>query len=240
MNTIEIEELLNDCPTLYHMAESGSWPSIYERGLLSTTALLDLYRVNGRAREEIESQRRARSVSLEFAKLVKVVVRDQFPMSDTGLLRCLPTHISPRDWYRLLNGKVFFWLTKGRLLRLLNAGTYRSEAHDVLEISTRRLLENYFDKIWFCPMNSGCTKPMPHPRDENTFKRIPEYPYSHWRAKRPRGERIVEFAIDYGVPDIFKYVMRVVEMKKNDEIRTVYTAEIDAPPATRPRPRTRR
>jgi hypothetical protein len=50
------------------------------------------------------------------------VVRDQFPMTDAGLLRCLPNHISPADWYKLLNQKVFFWLTKDRLIRLLNAG----------------------------------------------------------------------------------------------------------------------
>ena len=226
MNTTELEELLKDCPTLYHMAQHGSWPSIYERGLLSTTALLDLYRVGGMSRELIESKRRDRSMLLETPELGRVVIRDQFPMNDSGLLRCLPTHISPMDWYRLLNGKVFFWMTKGRLLRLLNAGTYRSETHDVLEISTRELLERYFEKIWFCPMNSGCTKPIPHPRDENTFLKIPDYPYSHWRAKRPRGERIVEFAIDHGVPDIRKYVTRVVEMKNKNELRTIYTAQL--------------
>jgi hypothetical protein len=224
MNTFEIQELVKDCPTLYHMAGQGSWPSIYERGLLSTTALLDLYRVNGSARDIIESKRRARSVSLEHAELPKAVIRDQFPMSDSGLLRCLPRHIRPTDWYRLLNSRVFFSLTKNRLLRLLNAGTYRTEAHDVLEVSTQRLLNDYFERIWFCPMNSGCTKPMPHPRDEKTFLRIPDYPYSHWRSRRPRGERVVEFAIDHGVPDIRKYVTRVVEMQNNKEIRTIYTA----------------
>ena len=224
MNTIEIEELVKDCPTLYHMAEQGSWPSIYERGLLSTTALLDLYRVTGRVRHLIENERRARSTALESPELPKAVIRDQFPMTDRGLLRCLPNHISPLDWYRLLNNRVFFWLTKSRLFRLLNAGTYRAEVHDVLEISTQGLLDNYFKKIWFCPMNSGCTKPMPHPRDERTFLRIPDYPYSHWRSKRPRGERVVEFAIDHSVPDIRNYVTRVVEMQSNKELRTIYTA----------------
>jgi hypothetical protein len=224
MNTIDIQELVEDCPTLYHMAEQGSWSSISERGLLSTTALLDLYRVNGRERDFIENKRRARSVPIEQFGLPRAVIRDQFPLTDSGLLRCLPSHISPADWYRLLNSRVFFWLTKSRLLRLLNAGTYRTEAHDVLEISTQGLLENYFDKIWFCPMNSGCTKPMPHPRDEDTFLRIPAYPYSLWRAKRPRGERVVELVVDHGVPDIRKYVTRVVEMKGNEELRTLYSA----------------
>ncbi len=224
MNTAELEELLKHCPTLYHMAELGSWPSIYERGLLSTTALLDLYLVGGDTRHRIENERRDQSVELERLGLPKAVVRDQFPMTDSGLLRCLPSRIPPGDWYRLLNSKVFFWLTKARLFRLLNAGTYRTRSHDVLEISTRPLLEDYFEKIWLCPMNSGCTKPMPHPRDEKTFLRIPDYPYSHWRAKRPRGERVVEFAIDQGVPNIKKYVTRVVEMKSDDELRTIYVA----------------
>jgi len=50
----ELAELLQDCPTLYHMAERGSWPSIREHGLLSTSALLDLYGKQGAEREAIE------------------------------------------------------------------------------------------------------------------------------------------------------------------------------------------
>jgi len=224
VNKKELAELVADCPTLYHMAELGSWPSIKRRGLLSTSALLDLYSVTGAARRSIEEERRSDSIVLEHTKMPPAVVRDQLPMTDAGLLRCLPKHMAPPDWYKLLNQKTFFWLTKKRLIRLLNAGTYRDEAHDVLEVDTQGLLNNYFKKIWFCPMNSGCTKPMPHPRDEKTFLRIPKYPYSEWRSKRPRGERVVEFAIDHGVLDIRKYVTRVVEMKRDKEIRTIYTA----------------
>jgi hypothetical protein len=223
VNTEELRELVADCPTLYHMAALGSWPSIRERGLLSTSALLDKYQVTGEERRAIEEERRGKSVVLNYGGLPPAVVRDQLPMTDAGLLRCLPKHLSPADWYKILNQKTFFWLTKSRLVRLLNAGTYRNEAHDVLEVSTQGLLDNYFDKIWFCPMNSGTTKPMPHPRDESTFRRIPDYPYSDWRPKRARGERIVEFVVDYGVPDISKYVTRVVEMHGNKENRTIYT-----------------
>ena len=223
VNTEELRELVADCPTLYHMAALGSWPSIRERGLLSTSALLDKYQVTGEERRAIEEERRGKSVVLNYGGLPPAVVRDQLPMTDAGLLRCLPKHLSPADWYKILNQKTFFWLTKSRLVRLLNAGTYRNEAHDVLEVSTQGLVDNYFDKIWFCPMNSGTTKPMPHPRDESTFRRIPDYPYSDWRPKRARGERIVEFVVDHGVPDISKYVTRVVEMHGNKENRTIYT-----------------
>ncbi len=188
VNTEELKELVADCPTLYHMAALGSWPSIRERGLLSTSALLDAYQVTGEERLSIEEERRGKSIVLKHEKLPSAVVRDQLPMTDGGLLRCLPKHISPADWYKLLNQKTFFWLTKNRLIRLLNAGTYRNEAHDVLEVCTQGLLD----------------------------------PYSDWRPKRAAGERVVEFAIDGGVPDISKYVTRVVEMHGNKEIRIIY------------------
>jgi hypothetical protein len=93
----ELEELLSDCPSLYHMAEDGSWQSIRHRGLLSTTALLDLYGVTGVARVQIEERRRPASVLLESVGMPPAVVRDQLPMDDKGLLRCLPPHLAPTD-----------------------------------------------------------------------------------------------------------------------------------------------
>jgi hypothetical protein len=66
------------------MAEDGSWPSIRERGLLSTTALLDLYGVQGEPREQIEAQRRRTGVPLEREALPRAVIRDQLPMDDGG------------------------------------------------------------------------------------------------------------------------------------------------------------
>jgi hypothetical protein len=222
MDKSELEELLNDCPTLYHMAEHGSWPSIRDLGLLSTTALLDLYEVKGQQRSRIENERRSTRVPLTHPKLPQVFIRDQIPMDDRGLLRCLPADLTPGDWYRLLNRKVFFWLTKDRLLRLLNAGAYKADAHDVLEIDSRALVSAHKKEIWFSPMNSGCTKPMPHPRDRSTFLKIDDYPYSAWRKKRKAGERVVELAVEYSVPNVKAFVTRVSEMKGGKILRTIY------------------
>jgi hypothetical protein len=152
------------------------------------------------------------------------MIRDQIPMDDTGLRRCLPPHLIPSDWYRLLNQKVFFWLTRDRLLRLLHAGAYKTMAHDILEVDTRSLVSAYFHAIWLCPMNSGCTKPVPHPRGEDTFLRIPDYPYAGWRKRRRRGERVVELAVDYSVPDICKYVRRVLVMHSERELEVLFQA----------------
>jgi len=220
----DLAELLADSPTLYHMAEQGSWPSIRNYGLLSTTALLDRYGIAGAARAAIESKRRPASVPLERNGLDRAVVRDQLPMDDRGLTRCLEDGLSPEEWYRILNAKVFFWLTRERLLRLLNAGTYRLQEHDVLVLDAKPLIEAYQRKIWLCPINSGCTKPFPHPRGKKTFQRVSDYPYAQWKANRKRGERVVELAIDYAVPDVAKFVTRVVRMKASEELAVLFQA----------------
>lgn len=215
----ELSELLSDCPTLYHMAEVGSLPSIMEHGLLSTSSLLNLYQTSDPPRRAIESERRGSSVQLTREGLSAAVVRDQLPMDDRGLTRCLEDGLTPTDWYRLLNSRVFFWLTRDRLVRLLSAGTYRDQEHDVIEIDSKTLVNAYREKIWLCPINSGCTKPFPHPRGKNTFARIPDYPYADWRKKRKVGERVVELCVDEGVKDIKKYIKRAVRMKAGTEIK---------------------
>ena len=217
MTDDELAELIQDCPTLYHMAERGSWPSIRQHGLLSTSALLDLYGVHGRERDAIEGQRRPAGVRLRHPALGEAVIRDQQPMDDAGLRKCLLDGLSPWDWYRLLNGKVFFWLTRARLDRLLAARPYRSIEHEVLELDTAALVAANRDAIVLSPINSGATRPFPAPRGLATFLPIAEYPYAHWRSKRPRGERIVELAVNRCVPEIAQFVRRVTTMRSGEE-----------------------
>ena len=220
MTDRELEELIAHCPVLYHMAERGSWLSIRDRGLLSTSALLDLYSIDGEDRAQIEREYRPKSVEVNAEGLPRAVIRDQIPMSDAGLRRCLPAHMMPEDWYVLLNAKAFFWFSEARLHRLTGARAYRDREHDVLEVDSRSLIEEHRAQIWLCPINSGCTKPMPRARDESAFARIDDYPYGYWRGRRGRQERVVELAVDYGVLDIRRHVRRVV-VKKGAEVLSV-------------------
>ena len=222
MTDAELDELVSECPTLYHMAERGSWFAIQQYGLLSTSALMDLYGIEGARRETIELRHRPASVPINADGLPGAVVRDQIPMSDEGLRRALPARLKPSDWYALLNAKVFFWLSLERLHKLTGAKTYRDREHDVLEIDTRSLIEAHREKAWLCPINSGCTKPMPHPRDESAFLRIADYPYAHWRRRRRRTERVVELAIDNSVLDIADHVKRVVIKRGNESLGAVF------------------
>jgi hypothetical protein len=179
-----------------------------EHGLLSTTALLDLFEVCGDERFRIESCHRPESIPIIHAVHGHAVIRDQKPMSDRSVRKSLAGDLEPADWYRELNSRVFFWLTEERLNTLLNARAYRDQRHDVLVVDTRRLVERHEHRIVLSPLNSGCTIPFPHKRDLKTFQRMTEYPYAS-RKRLP--DPIVELAVDYGVPDIRDLVTEVRE-----------------------------
>ena len=224
MTEDELDELLRDCPTLYHMAEAGTWSSIRRHGLLSTSALLDLYRVDGAQRHALEAQRRPEGVALRLPGLEGAVIRDQKPMDDAGLARCLGGGLSPGDWYRLLNGKVFFWLTRARLTRLMEARPYRGLTHDVLELDAAALVAACRDAVTLSPINSGATRPFPAPRGPNTFLPIDLYPYADWRSRRPRGERVVELVVEHRVPEVTRFVRRVTRRSGRDPGAVLFEA----------------
>ena len=204
------------------MAEGGSWDSIAQHGLLSTSALLDLFGYQGEQRSVIESRHRPESITIEHPEYGTAVIRDQKPMDDVGLIRSLQDGLSPTEWYRLLNSKVFFWATRERLGRMLNARPYRNKTHDVLTIDTASLVERYQDSIVVSPMNSGATRPYPHPRGLDTFCSIEEYPYESWERRRKRGDEIAEIAVDYGVRDIIDFAICVDSMRRDQIIGAIW------------------
>jgi hypothetical protein len=203
------------------MAEEDSWDSIREKGLWSTSGLLDLFEIDGEPRQEIEQQNRRESVEITHPVHGTVVIRDQKPMSDGALEKCLQDGLSPQDWYQILNRKVFFWATHGRLLKLLNGRAYRDKTHDVLTVDTERLLAVHADQITLCPYNSGSTIFKPVVRGENTFLSIADHPFEHWKKKRGR-DAVVEVAVDTGVPDLNNIVIKVEKMHGSKVIDEIY------------------
>jgi hypothetical protein len=48
--------------------------------------------------------------------------------------------MTPQQWYKLINSRVFFWVKEERLHRLLTAAEYVDFEHDVLTVDTASLL----------------------------------------------------------------------------------------------------
>ena len=190
------------------MAQDGAWDSIRERGLLSTTALLDLFEVNGDVRRQIESCHRPRSITIAHPIHGSAVIRDQKPMHENALLKCLH-NITPREWYELLNRKSFFWVSEERVQQLLAARLYRSSIHTVITVDTASLLNAHVDRIALSPINSGSTLYNPRPRGAETFLSLADYPFNERKKKAGLKRAVAELAIDYSVPDVRHHVIRV-------------------------------
>jgi hypothetical protein len=222
----ELDELVGHCPYLYHMAMKDSWASIQKNGLLPTNDLLDLFDVDEVQRQSLTSKRRPHSVEINHPTHGMAIVRDQIPLYDADLQKCLTGGLTPEDWHERLNERVFFWLTEERLKRLMCAGAYRKLEHLILKVPTQAIIENYRDSIELSPMNSGCTKPMPHPRGPDTFLSIDNYPYDFWKKVRRRkaGERVVELTVIGGIPDISKYVVQASIRSCNGLTTVIYEA----------------
>jgi hypothetical protein len=218
---MKIDDLIKHYPRLYHMAESGTWESIREHGLLSTSALLDLFEINGKERREIEDQHRPELVPITHNKYGRAVVRDQKPMRESSLLNCLTKPLTPRDWYRILNRNVFFWLDSRRLNGLLGAKPYRNKRHCVLTVDSGHLITAYEKEITLSPMNSGSTLYDPLSRGLETFLPIAEFPFEKRRATRPIQNTVVELLVKYAVPNVDEFVLKVEERKGTEIIETI-------------------
>lgn len=207
------DRLIELYPTIYHMAEAGTWTSIRDRGLMSATATLDHFEVSGVQRARLESEQRATKMTVIPGAPEAIVLRDQIPMPPSRLLRALGGRTTPEAWYRLINGKVFFWAQEHRLENLLNARQYRHLEHDVLSVDTQALVAAHGHEMWLCHMNSGNTFPMPVPRGPEIFRRLDEYPVNRKNNPVPH---VVEILVDYAVPDISQFVIEVRRMKGSE------------------------
>ena len=203
------DELVAAFPRVYHMAHKDSWPSIREHGLLSTSALLDLFEIEGEGRRAIEAAHRPDSVTIAHPIHGQAVVRDQKPMSDSKLTSCLTHGMRPEDWYRHLNQRVFWWATRDRLESMVGARAYRGDPHTVLTVSTRRLVDRYLDVVQVATINTGSTAYRAVPRGRETFVPLRDFDYDASRRKRGPQRAIAEVVVNHAVPDVRDLILRV-------------------------------
>ena len=196
-------------PRLFHMAEADAWPSIQRHGLLSTSALLDLYGVHGDARASIERRRRGDFIPVNHPLHGPALIRDQRPMTDETLAPVLRDGLAPADWYALLNGRVFFWVEEDRLRKLLH--TYRHRRNVVLVLDTGRVLADHAGRVTLSGINSGYSRRYAQPRGRDTFRRLADFPA--WRVVGADGKRtrqpVAECALDHALPRVEDYLVEL-------------------------------
>lgn len=206
------ELLIELYPRLYHMAHVGSWPMIQRHGLLSTTALLDLFEINDVQRPALESRVRRKSEEISHPTYGRALLRDQKPLNEKKLANALDDGLAPGDWYHLLNRKVFFWGPESRLKILQTAREYESDRQTIVVVDSAELVRRHGDRVLLCHMNSGATQPMAFRRGRKTFLSIPDYPLAERLKKYGRKGAVAEVTVDYSVPDISEFAVEVFEV----------------------------
>jgi hypothetical protein len=206
------ELLVELYPRLFHMAHAGSWPAIQRHGLLSASALLDLFEVGGPRREELETRRRAKSEEILHPVHGRALLRDQIPLSEKKLAGALEDGLTTADWCQILNSRVFFWGPESRLGTLQNADAYRGERQTVLVVDAAKLVARHGGEIELCHMNSGATNPMAFTRGKRTFLPLDVYPLRERLKKYGKKAAVAEVTVRHAVPDIANLVAEVYEI----------------------------
>lgn len=192
---------------VYHIAEADNWPSIERDGLLSAQALFERAGARAEDRFAIEQHRPVRTVLGDGT-----VIRDQSPMPPAALKPCL-RGLTPAQWYKLLNGKVFFWFDEDRVARHLHA--CRRTAQIVLTIDAEALLARHAACASVAPFNTGNARRKPAVRGRATFVPWMMWQASGWRSEseglgttpRAKSHKPAELTIDHAVPDILAFVV---------------------------------
>lgn len=201
------EELAERHPRLYHVTTPGAWPLIERHGLLPTAALLELFGLGSAQREAMVSRRRPESVPVAHPDLGEVLITDNVPLSEAALARCLEDGLTPADWLRMLNARVFFWADRGRLDGLLNARLNRGRAREVLAFDTLGLARAHAERMEISPINSGATIRKPARRGLSTFTPLLAMEYRDWQRRRGGRDVIVEVTVRDGIPDAARHLV---------------------------------
>jgi hypothetical protein len=224
---VELDELVRLYPRLYHMAAPDAWPQIVRHGLLSTEALLDRFEVAEPQRTELLTRRRGVSVKISHPKHGTAVVRDNIPLSESKLAAAL-ADMTVDQWLRLLNSKVFFWLQRERVSRLLGAHAYRASSHLIITVDTQLLLGHIGDdSVTLSRINTGSTAYRAAPRGRDTFKQISDYTHPPRRRALKSASDIAELSVAGAVADILS-VAEYADLHTPDGTQLVWKREPEA------------
>ncbi|KTD24241.1 MULTISPECIES: DUF7002 family protein [Legionella] len=203
------EELAARHPCLYHITAPGAGESIKQKGLLSTSCILDLYNIQGASRVNIELHRRPSEITLEHAQYGRIVINDNIPLTESALAKCLEDDLTPSDWLRLLNARVFFWASKQSLERHLNARLNCNRQREVIVVDTLSLAKAHAERMELSPINSGATLRKAARRGLKTFTPLLQYTLDEWRKLRGGRDDIREITVRNSVKDITNYIITI-------------------------------
>ncbi|MFB9841106.1 DUF7002 family protein [Mucilaginibacter ginsenosidivorans] len=168
---MNIDRFITLRPYLYHLTDRDNLPLILEYGkLLSTKKIIELS--GNAAYVHINTARRSTHKKIVIGDRV-FSIRDQKPISEKNLVKCLTDGWDCARFYDHLNDRVFMW-SKPEYLNN-HYKTYEHEGPIILRFNTDSILAAN-PHVKFCRLNSGATRSSSHhngappPRGIDTFQ----------------------------------------------------------------------
>ena len=199
---------------MFHCADAVNVDGIHRIGLLSTNELLRLGCFGSTTEAQVRAHR-TRGTTLPSGAFI----RDQAPMPPQSLLRCLDGGISVHEWYHVVNDHVFFWLSRERARRHLNALHERAQV--LLTVDVWSLVDAYERAVYLTPFNIGNARRRPARRGRRTLVPLASWRDSAWRfeAEPGRAERSArhppaELLVKDAIPDISRFIVSAVRVTR--------------------------
>jgi len=175
---MDINKFIINRPTLYHLTNENNLPIILKHGrIYSTNSLIEMS--SNLDYYPIKRQRRPNHITIDVNGDM-ISIRDQRPISEKALQKCLTNNWTCADFYEFLNNRVFTWPTLDRLHR--HYERYKNENPIIIALDTALLFETNPNPL-FSRLNSGATRAnsylggVPPSRGKETF--LPAHLYEN-------------------------------------------------------------
>ncbi|MGJ1312239.1 DUF7002 family protein [Sphingobacterium lactis] len=166
---MDLEKFIEQRPYLYHLTNVQNAESIVaEKRLYSANKIIEL---SGNNANDLNRRRRTDHTEILVGDK-SYFLRDQRPISEKALAKCLTGGWEVADFIYHLNDRVFMWPTIDRLWRHFNR--YAHENPVIFRFPTQEIIEAN-PHVKFCRLNSGATRANSHlggkapARGEETF-----------------------------------------------------------------------
>ncbi len=167
---MDLQKYIEKRPFLYHLTCEENAVNIIEKGkLLSTNALIELS--GNKEDNKVKRERRLKHYPL-LIEGTQLYLRDQRPISEKALGKCLTDGWNVGDFLYHLNDRVFMWPSLERLWKHFNR--YEAEKPVIFRFLAKDIIEAN-PHVKFSRLNSGATRANSHlggkapARGANTF-----------------------------------------------------------------------
>ena len=176
---MDLKHLTNKREFLYHLTSSENLRLILAVGkIYSTTHLIRNSDLSEQDQEVVLRRRRPDHYFLGEGD-DRIMIRDQGPISEKALSKCLTNGIQVGDFLKHLNDRVFFWPNLSRLR--IHYGRYELEQPSIIRLRSEDVIALNEERLRLCQWNSGATRPIPYydgkppPRGIESFMKVEDF-----------------------------------------------------------------